>query len=122
VAQHSRFDGSASLFLEQTVDLLCTQLIGAYASFGALTANVPCRGLTEWRVKRVTDYVNASLDRQIGLDELAAQVGLSRFHFCASFKLATGMTPHEWLTSLRMHRARELLTATDWFVMPKPIS
>ncbi|WP_248310129.1 helix-turn-helix transcriptional regulator [Bosea sp. WAO] len=29
---------------------------------------------------------------------MAGQVQLSRFHFCASFQLATGMTPREWLT------------------------
>ena len=38
-----------------------------------------------------------------------AQVKLSRFHFCTAFRLATGRTPHEWLTSLRIERARELL-------------
>lgn len=109
-----RTDGSASLFLDQAVDLLCARLIRSHSSFGAPTVTVPRRGLADRQVKRVSDYMEASLDQPIGLDELAAQVELSRFHFCASFKLATGMTPHEWLTSLRMRRARELLTATDW--------
>jgi AraC family transcriptional regulator len=49
-------------------------------------------------------------DEDISLDELAALVTLSRFHFCTAFRLATGRTPHEWLTELRMNRARELLS------------
>lgn len=107
-------DAATSLFVEQALDLLCTQLIRSHSSYGALSATAPRRGLADWQVKRVSDYMMAHLDRAISLDELAALVELSRFHFSASFKLATGMTPHEWLTSLRMSRARELLENTDW--------
>lgn len=107
-------DAGSSLFVEQAVDLLCTQLIRTHSSFGAAQATAPRRGLADWQVRRVNDYMLASLDRAIGLDELAGLVELSRFHFATSFKLATGMTPHEWLTSLRMNRARELLAQTDW--------
>jgi AraC family transcriptional regulator len=53
------------------------------------------------------------LDQDIGLNELAALVNLSRFHFCTAFRLATGHTPHEWLTRLRMERARELLSEAE---------
>ncbi|MGU3497167.1 helix-turn-helix domain-containing protein [Xanthobacteraceae bacterium A53D] len=106
-------DAGASLFVEQAVDLLCMQLIRSHSSFGAAQAAAPRRGLTDRQVRRVNDYMLGSLDRAIGLDELAGLVDLSRFHFATSFKLATGMTPHEWLTSLRMNRARELLARTD---------
>jgi len=64
-------------------------------------------------VRRINDYMIANLDRAISLDELAGLVELSRFHFATSFRLATGMTPHEWLTSLRMNRARDLLAHTE---------
>ena len=49
------------------------------------------------------------LEQEIGLNELAALVNLSRFHFCTAFRMATGRTPHEWLTHQRIARARELL-------------
>jgi AraC family transcriptional regulator len=49
------------------------------------------------------------LEQDISLEELSALVGLSRFHFCTAFKAATGQTPHNWLTALRMARARQLL-------------
>lgn len=106
-------DSGASLFVEQAVDLLCTQLIRSHSSFGAAQAIAPRRGLTDRQVRRVSDYMLGNLDRAIGLDELAGLVDLSRFHFTTSFRLATGMTPHEWLTSLRMNRARDLLARTD---------
>ncbi|HTQ41370.1 MAG TPA: AraC family transcriptional regulator, partial [Polyangiaceae bacterium] len=67
------------------------------------------RGLAPWQVKRVTGYMRDRLAEDISLGDLAQLVGLSRFHFCTAFRLATGQTPHEWLVMLRIGRARELL-------------
>ncbi len=50
-----------------------------------------------------------NVQQDIGLEELAALVGLSRFHFCTAFRLATGRTPYEALRWHRMDRARKLL-------------
>jgi AraC family transcriptional regulator len=60
-------------------------------------------------VRRVTTFMRENLEQHIGLNELAALVGLSRFHFCTAFRHSTGQTPHAWLTVQRMRRARELL-------------
>jgi AraC family transcriptional regulator len=104
---------AASLFLEQAIDLLCIQLVRGHSSFGALAAPVPRRGLADWQVKRVTAYMREHLEREIGLDELAGLVNLSRFHFCTAFRLATGRTPHGWLTAQRIARARQLLQVPE---------
>ena len=103
-------DPSARLFLEQAIDLLCTQLVRGHSSFGALPDPAPKRGLADWQVRRVTTYMRSMMEQEIGLDELAALVSLSRFHFCTAFRLATGSTPHQWLTNLRITRAKEMLT------------
>ncbi len=102
-------DPAARLFVEQAVDLLCTQLIRAHSSIGMLQPVEPRRGLADWQVKRVTGYMQEFIDRDIGLEELAGLVGLSQFHFCTAFRLAVGKSPHHYLTALRMTRARELL-------------
>jgi AraC family transcriptional regulator len=102
-------DASARLFLEQTIDLLCTQLVRGHSSFGALPDPAPKRGLADWQVRRVTTYMRSMMEQEIGLDELAALVSLSRFHFCTAFRLATGRTPHQWLTGIRIARAKEML-------------
>ncbi|MFC9730557.1 bifunctional transcriptional activator/DNA repair enzyme AdaA [Streptomyces roseolus] len=43
------------------------------------------------------------------LDELARQVGYSRFHFHRLFKSFTGITPHAYLAAARARRVREAL-------------
>jgi AraC family transcriptional regulator len=103
-------DPSARLFVEQATDLLVTQLMRGHSSFAALEPPAPRRGLPDWQVRKVTDYMRAHLDEPIGLDLLAGLVGLSRFHFCTAFRQATGRTPHEHLVGLRIERARQLLS------------
>ena len=103
-------DPSSRLLVEQAIDLLCMQLIRAHSSIGVLPASLRRRGLADWQVKRVTNYMRDHLDEEIGLQELANLVNRSRFHFCTAFRMATGHTPHEWLTAQRIQRAKALLT------------
>ena len=115
-------DPSSRLFVEQAIDLLCTQLVRHHASTTALPVQEVRRGLADWQVKRVTAYMVEHLDTHIGLEELSALVNLSRFHFCTAFRLATGKTPHECLTSLRLKRARQLLAQRDISILEIAIS
>jgi AraC family transcriptional regulator len=106
-------DPASRLFVEQAVDLLCTQLIRAHSSIAMPMQAPPRRGLADWQVKRVTTYMRDFMDKEIGLEEMAALVGLSRFHFATAFRQATGTSPHHYLTAMRMARARKLLAEPD---------
>lgn len=66
-------------------------------------------GLAPWQVRRVIDYLEVHLAEDVGLDELAALVGLSEFHFCTAFRRSTGLPPHRWLTARRMEKAKTLI-------------
>jgi AraC family transcriptional regulator len=76
-------------------------------------APTPKGALAPWQVARVTEYLRDHLADDVGLDELAALVGLSVYHFCRAFKVSTGLPPHRWRLARRMERAQELLTATS---------
>jgi AraC-like DNA-binding protein len=103
-------DPAAMLLVDRAVDLLCIQLLRSHS-----VVRLPQRvayvrgGLARWQLRRVTDYMQAHLDTPIGLEKLAALVGLSRYHFCTAFRLSTGLTPHVWLTRQRMMLAQRLL-------------
>jgi AraC family transcriptional regulator len=102
-------DASSRLFVEQALDLLCTQLIRGHSSFANLPQSTPRTGLAAWQVRRATQFMLENLGEDIGLDEIAAVAGLSRHHFCTSFRLAVGKTPYEWLTAERIKQAQQLL-------------
>jgi len=100
---------SSRLIVEQIIDVLCLHLLGTHSSIGRPAPAVQAKGLAQWQVTKIHDYMRDHLDQEMGLDELAALLGLSRFHFCTAFRQATGLTPHRFLISMRIARARELL-------------
>jgi AraC family transcriptional regulator, transcriptional activator FtrA len=53
------------------------------------------------------------LDRQLGVEELAARVHMAPRTFARRFRAETGTTPHDWLTAQRILLARRLLEESD---------
>lgn len=70
-------------------------------------------GLVDRRIRRAVELMHAHLDRDLLLEELAAEAFLSPFHFARLFKKVTGASPHAYLAALRMARAERLLAETD---------
>jgi AraC-like DNA-binding protein len=75
------------------------------------------QALQKWRLKRVVDYIDASMSSKITLWDLAAIAGLSRMHFASQFRVATGQRPHEFLLHRRIRRAEELMRDTTMTIM-----
>jgi len=71
------------------------------------------RGLVKWRLKRVQNFIEEQLAERISLADLARSAGLSRMHFAAQFRVATGMRPHEYLVRRRIQKAQETLLTTS---------
>jgi AraC family transcriptional regulator len=61
--------------------------------------------------RRVLELMDAQSNRQLTLDALAREAGLSLAHFARAFKQSTGRAPHQHLMALRLERARRLLEA-----------
>ncbi|MBW7973752.1 AraC family transcriptional regulator [Bradyrhizobium sp. BR 10289] len=68
--------------------------------------------LPKWRLRRVEQHIADHFDRCLSLSELANVAGLSRMHFAAQFRAATGYRPREYLLNYRIEHAKMLLTTT----------
>ncbi len=55
------------------------------------------------------DYVDSCYNESITLVRLSGIACLSQFHFLRLFKAAFDLTPHQYLTVVRLRKARELL-------------
>ncbi|MDR6101919.1 AraC-like DNA-binding protein [Agrobacterium larrymoorei] len=60
-------------------------------------------------VYQARDYLNDNFDTDVGLEELASMAGLSRAHLIRAFRREFHITPHAYLTDIRIRRARHLL-------------
>ncbi len=53
------------------------------------------------------------LDERVSLDDLAASVSLSRFHFARRFRRSTGRSPHDCVVTQRVDKAQTMLSRTN---------
>jgi AraC-like DNA-binding protein len=67
--------------------------------------------LPERRLRRVAQYVQDNLHRELRLAELSALVNVSPYHFARLFKRSTGASPHRFPVQRRLQQARALLAA-----------
>lgn len=88
---------------------LVARLLNAHANCAPTVTPASARGLSRWRLKRARDYIEANLGEPLHLSDIAASAGLSRMHFAAQFRAATGMRPHEFVLRRRIERAQELI-------------
>jgi AraC family transcriptional regulator len=65
------------------------------------------------RLRRVTEYIQQNLDKDLTLAELAALVCMSRYHFARLFKGSTGVPPHRFVVRQRIARARGVLATSE---------
>jgi len=76
-------------------------------------AQVRQAGLPNYKLRRAMEFIESHIDQPILLEQVAAAVALSPFHFHREFKRSTGMTPHQYIVHVRMERAKALLSDSD---------
>jgi transcriptional regulator GlxA family with amidase domain len=72
---------------------------------------------SESAVQRAIDVMHKDLGTNITVDDLARTALFSRFHFTRVFRQVTGLPPGQFLSALRLERAKQLLTSTSMNVV-----
>lgn len=72
--------------------------------------DIAITSLDEKLIERAVRYVDANMARaDLSVEELAAELGMSRVHLYKRLKQITGKTPIEFIRLLRLKRAAQLL-------------
>ena len=107
---------------------------GVASLYGRLTHNsalTGAEGITMWRIwltelmlhlsitpkstaqpcvmAEIAAYLEANAREEVSLDVLSHDVGISKFHLLRRFRDEVGMTPHTYLSYVRITRAKKLL-------------
>ncbi len=101
------------------MDALAVELIGTFARDHAEVAPAGppvalAKGvLDRRRLDRVLDHIEANLEADISIRDLAEAACFSLFHFVRAFHMAMGRPPHAYLSERRLDRAKRLLAYSD---------
>jgi AraC family transcriptional regulator len=99
---------SGAFFLDGIAAALASHLIRYYSADSPLIAN-SVGGMAPSTLRRCIALMEARLEADLGLGELASEAGLSTSHFIRSFRESTGKTPYQFLLDRRVQRAQTLM-------------
>jgi AraC family transcriptional regulator len=98
------------LMVESLANVLAVHLIrhitGAHRLPASADGVLPRR-----KLRTVIEYIMENLEGNPTLEQMAAVVHLSPYHFARQFKAAAGLPPHQYVISRRVERAQHLLRA-----------
>lgn len=112
---HDAYPGGR-LFADSLASALATRLL-VLQTRRKDTDATRARALPTWRLRQVIEYIDANLDQDLSLAELAGVAGFSRSHFQPLFKQAVGMPVHRFVLERRVERARLRLLEGRWTLM-----
>jgi AraC family transcriptional regulator len=107
---------SGRLFLDSVEQALAVALVNGYAGRDR-SVQTHRGGLGSARLRRIKEFVDAKIEDELTLCEMAQAVELSTAHFSRMFRKSTGETPHQFLLRQRVERAKEMLRSADARVM-----
>jgi AraC family transcriptional regulator len=115
LAEHLRSElmrrKASPLFVQGIAQAIAIHLARNYAE----TAKEPRSGspsLPGFKLRQIVGWMAEHATEDFNLEQLAAQAGLSKFHFHRLFKNALGLSPSRYHVNLRMDAARRLLRET----------
>jgi AraC family transcriptional regulator len=79
---------------------------------GCVSSQSPVSPSALARITRAVRFIEAHAEEPPTLSALAKEAGLSRFHFLRAFEDVTGVTPHRYVTRMRLRRAASRVLAS----------
>lgn len=108
-------DGTAEdrLYIETMANMIAVHLARRYSTHARPERIVAGDGLSRPAVRRLIEYIDAHLGEDLSLEAMAAEADMSAWYLSRVFKAAVGQSPHQYVVSRRIERAKELLRDTS---------
>jgi AraC family transcriptional regulator len=103
---------SGRLFMDSVEQALAVALVNGYAVRHRAVQTYR-GGLGCARLRRIKEFVDAKIEDELSLCEMAQSVELSTAHFSRMFRKSTGENPHHFVLRHRVERAKEMLRAAE---------
>jgi AraC family transcriptional regulator len=102
------------MYVEMASLMLAARLLRTHCDSGACrSTESSMHRLDRSRLRRVLDYIEANIEADITLADLAKVAGYSQFHFARKFTLALGISPHRYISRMRLRNAMAQLAVGE---------
>ncbi|WP_439408629.1 helix-turn-helix domain-containing protein [Bradyrhizobium sp. DASA03076] len=100
---------ASSLFVDPIAQAIANRFVAINFHKPSTEAGKHPNLLSGRQMARIREFVDANIDSDIRLDQLAELCGRSTEYFVRLFKATNGVSPYQYVLNLRIERARTLL-------------
>jgi AraC-like DNA-binding protein len=104
-------DGQSDIGLDEAGHLIASRLVEVVSGKAKKQPSVTARDRR--RAVEAALWIDDQSHREIELEDVARQAGVSPFHFLRLFSASLGVTPHQYLVRSRLRRAARSLADDD---------
>jgi len=97
----------------ESLGIACAIHLATTYSLSGKKLFAPKGKLSSHQIKTVIDYVKSSIHGVVTLEELAACIHLSVFHFSRLFKNTVGVSPYQFVLRMKIEYAKKLIKRKD---------
>ena len=117
-------DGTADdgLYIDSIAQMIAVHLARNHSSRSKPSRLPLGKPIAGWRMRRVLEFIEENLDGDLSLEAMANEVGLSPLYLARAFKSAIGQSPHQYVLTRRIERAKDLLRNTDMLIVDVALS
>ena len=117
-------DGTAEdgLYIDTLAQMMAVHLARTHSAQSRPGRMPPLQEISGSRMRRVIEYIEENLEGDLSLEAMAAEVDISPIYLARAFKAAIGQSPHRYVLTRRVERAKELLRNTEMPVVDVALS
>lgn len=112
LAESNAESSAGRLYADSLIQTLTLHLLKNYSNAISIRENLN-GGLSGYKLRRVQEFINANLEEDLSLAEIAEVADLSQYHFARAFRKSTNLTPQQYLMQQRIECAKQLLATDD---------
>jgi len=98
-----------ALYCQSLVMKLAEIVLLRHSTASAPTRILPSGGLSRNQARRVLEYIESNISRDLTLSKLSEIANLSLYHFARMFKQTVGVAPYRYVLERRLERAKMML-------------
>jgi len=105
------------LYIDTIAQMMAVHLARQHSTRSRPGRILPVQAIHSSKMRRLIEYIEANLESNLSLEAMGAEVGISPLYLARAFKAAMGQSPHQYVITRRLERAKELLRNTDMAVV-----
>jgi AraC family transcriptional regulator len=101
------------LYIDSVAQMVAVHLARMYSVQSRPVRAEGVASLPAGKIRRLLEFIEENLDGDLSLSAMGAEAEISPLYLARAFRAVVGQSPHQYVLSRRIERAKELLRNTD---------